>query len=283
MSGEGTPALGRAIALGLLQGPTELLPVSSSAHTTLMPWLSGRQSDTLDPTVRKAFEVALHLGTAAALLARPPWPPGTRRPALAFLLPAAAVPSLAGYVLGPLIARRLGTPATIAAGLLAGSIAIASGELSARAHAGAERSAQEAGLGDGVIVGVAQALSLIPGVSRSGASLAAARARGFSAKDADRLSWYAGMPVLTGAALLQGYRLTRSGGASRSAGALVGGACSAFASTLLGSYALTCERRSRMVLACAGYRSALAIHVIRRLRANGTPNPFPTIKRTSPT
>lgn len=283
MSQEGTPALGRAIALGLLQGPTELLPVSSSAHTTLLPWLSGRPGDALDPTVRKAFEVALHLGTAAALLARPPWPPGTRRPAIAFLLPAAALPSLAGYVLGPLIARRLGTPATIAAGLLAGSIALASGELSARTHNGIERSAQEADLRDGVAIGVAQAIALIPGVSRSGASLAAARARGFSAQDADRLSWYAGMPVLTGAALLQGYRLARSGGAPRAAVALAGGACSAFASTLLGSYALTSERRSRVVLACAGYRSALAIHVIRRLQINGAPNRFPTLKRTSAT
>ncbi|HST56282.1 MAG TPA: undecaprenyl-diphosphate phosphatase, partial [Solirubrobacteraceae bacterium] len=60
--------LRQAIALGLLQGPTELLPVSSSGHTTLIPWLAQWDYARLQPELRKSFEVALHAGAAAALL-----------------------------------------------------------------------------------------------------------------------------------------------------------------------------------------------------------------------
>ena len=58
----------RALALGMVQGPAELLPVSSSAHIVLVPWLAGWDWETIDPEVRKSFEVALHAGAAAALL-----------------------------------------------------------------------------------------------------------------------------------------------------------------------------------------------------------------------
>src|SRR5436305_12773465 len=60
--------LGQAVALGALHGPAELLPISSSAHTALIPALLGWSYARLDPELRKAFEVALHAGTAAALL-----------------------------------------------------------------------------------------------------------------------------------------------------------------------------------------------------------------------
>jgi undecaprenyl-diphosphatase len=60
--------LRHALILGALHGPAELLPVSSSGHTTLVPWLAGWPYAELDPELRKAFEVALHAGTAAALL-----------------------------------------------------------------------------------------------------------------------------------------------------------------------------------------------------------------------
>src|SRR4051794_41258513 len=58
----------RAIVLGAVQGPTELLPVSSSAHLTLIPWLAGWDAGGRDPELQKTFEVALHAGAAAALL-----------------------------------------------------------------------------------------------------------------------------------------------------------------------------------------------------------------------
>ncbi|HKT82751.1 MAG TPA: undecaprenyl-diphosphate phosphatase, partial [Solirubrobacterales bacterium] len=58
----------RALALGVVQGPAELLPVSSSAHIVLVPWLAGWDWEAVDPEVRKSFEVALHAGAAAALV-----------------------------------------------------------------------------------------------------------------------------------------------------------------------------------------------------------------------
>ena len=73
-----------------------------------------------------------------------------------------------------------------------------------------ERRVASASPRDGLVLGLAQALALIPGVSRSGATFAAARARGFSRKDADRLSWKVGLPVIWGATLLEGTRLWRA-------------------------------------------------------------------------
>ena len=126
--------LRHAVALGLLQGPTELLPVSSSAHTTLIPWLAGWPYADLDPELRKSFEVALHAGAAAALAidmrtelieaARTL----DRRRAAAIAL-SLAPPALAGYVLERPIERHLGGPRSIAVGLIAGAAAMALADL----------------------------------------------------------------------------------------------------------------------------------------------------------
>src|SRR5215207_7591229 len=110
----------RATVLGAVQGPTELLPVSSSAHLTLIPWLAGWDEDGRDPELQKSFEVALHVGAAGALLiaqrrviAEELRSFDTRRAAvlaLSFLPPA-----LLGVLLEKPIERRLGGPlATVA-------------------------------------------------------------------------------------------------------------------------------------------------------------------------
>src|SRR4051795_13582655 len=122
--------LGEAIALGALHGPAELLPVSSSGHMTLVPWLAGWRYPGLEPELRKAFEVALHAGTAAALLlalrsevgdaAR-----GFDRRRAVLVAGSFLPPAVVGYVLERPIERRPGPPGTIAAGLLAGSAVMA--------------------------------------------------------------------------------------------------------------------------------------------------------------
>ena len=178
----------RAVALGLVQGPAELLPVSSSAHIVLVPWLLGWDWDELGPEVRKSFEVALHAGAAAALLvgqreaiaAELRGFDGRRAAVLALsFLPAAA----AGYALERQIETRLGGPRATAIGLLAG----------AGAMLVADRRPQRRGRGDataadGLALGLAQAAALAPGVSRNGVTLAAARWRGFSRDQANLLS-----------------------------------------------------------------------------------------------
>jgi undecaprenyl-diphosphatase len=255
-------SLHHAVALGLLHGPTELLPVSSSGHTTLVPWLAGWPYNELDPRARKSFEVALHAGTAAALLLRPPVSRLSARPS--FLAPAVLPAAMTGYAFGAHIERRFGTPATIAVGLLAGSLAAVAADV----RPGGLRSEAEAGARDGLVLGLAQALALAPGVSRSGASLAAARARGFSRANADRLSWTAGLPVIAGATLLQGSKLAREGIPRGLGLPLAAGATGAFLSTLASTSVLSPNRRVALLPACAAYRVALAALVIRRTRDN---------------
>jgi undecaprenyl-diphosphatase len=253
--------LRHAVALGLLHGPTELLPVSSSAHTTLVPWLAGWPYAQLDPTARKSFEVALHAGTAAALLTRPPGIGLGGR--LSFLLPALVPAALVGYALGGQIERRFGTPPTIVAGLLAGSASMAVADR----HTGM-REANGANARDGLALGLAQAAALIPGVSRSGATIATARARGFSRRDADRLSWRVGLPVIGGATLLKGTKLAREGVPRELSLPLAAGAASAFASALLSANLLGPRRRALLLPASVAYRGVLAMLVIRRMRDN---------------
>jgi undecaprenyl-diphosphatase len=223
-----------ALALGLLHGPAELVPVSSSGHVAALPWLLGWDVAGWQGARRKELEVALHAGTAAALLVllRPVRP----RPRL--LAAAVLPPGLAGLVLERRIEQRLGTPATLAAGLLAGAAALVLADRSR-----ATRSAAEADWRDGAALGLAQAAALVPGVSRSGATLAAARARGFRRADASRLSWEVALPVLVGASVLKGGRVATSGPGPRRRPLAIG-ACAACASTLATARAIGIERRA---------------------------------------
>lgn len=263
----------QAIALGLLHGPSELLPISSSAHTTLAPWLLGWPYGETDPAMRKSFEVALHAGTALGLLTRPPWRAagsGTPGLGLGTLICAIAPPALAGYALGERIERRLGTPRTIAAGLLAGALLMAA----VQSRGGDSRELRDAGPLDGLLLGAGQALALMPGLSRSGTTTALARIRGFQPIEADRLSWQVGLPVIAGAALLQGYRQIRAGIRADQRCALAAGSAAALLSTHLSARLLTTERRIRLLPATISYRVTLAAVVTRRVRsrAAGTPD-----------
>jgi undecaprenyl-diphosphatase len=233
-----------AAALGLLQGPAELLPISSSAHIGLA--LRGR----LSGHERKEFEVALHAGTALALALLGPRP---RRWAL--LTAATVPPAVAGLVFERPIETRLGTPRSIAAGLLAGSVAMA---LADRMPAG--RAA--AGVVDGAWLGVAQALALIPGVSRSGATRAAARARGFDREAAAALSREVALPVLAGATALKAARLMRRRPEPGALAVLGAGALAAAVST-----AAAMRLRETSLTAWAAYRTALAVVIVWKDRA----------------
>lgn len=265
----GTPGLtpGRAAALGAIQGPAELLPVSSSAHLTLVPWLAGWPWHELDPEARKSFEVVLHAGTAAALLI------GQRRRIAAELRAfdarrAAVValsflpPAVVGYLGERQIERRLGGPGTTAAGLIAGAVAMAD----------ADRRRQERGPGDataldGLALGVAQAAALVPGVSRNGATLAAARTRRFTREQANVLSRTVALPVIVGATILKGVRLRRRGIAPELRRAMAAGIAASFLSTLASQRLIDLVERDRALWPYAAYRVALAGAVLVRLRA----------------
>jgi undecaprenyl-diphosphatase len=221
-----------AVALGLLHGPAELLPISSSGHLTLVPFMAGWPYVELDDELRKAFEVALHAGTAAALLVALRGEVsealrGFDRRRAGIVALSFAPPALAGYLLERPIERRLGTPATIAAGLLLGSAAM----FAADRRGPNSRRHEEARALDALWLGLAQAVALVPGASRNGMTLAAARLRGFGREDANTLSRHVALPVIVGASVLKGARLVRRGVPRRMAARFAAGIAASFAST----------------------------------------------------
>jgi undecaprenyl-diphosphatase len=265
--------LGEAFALGVLHGPAELLPISSSGHVTVVPWLLGWRYGELSPELRKSFEIALHAGTAAALLITLRDEVGeavlglsARRLALVALsfAPAAVV----GFTLEGPIERRLGTPGTVAAGLLAGSAVMAWADRSPQ-----RRGHEEAGAIDALWLGIAQASALFPGVSRNGATLAAARLRHFTRADANRLSRHAALPVIAGATLLKGVRVASTGLPASARAAFAVGAAASFASTLGSTWLIRQVERDRSLLPYAAYRTALATAILVRLAWRRRPPP----------
>lgn len=259
--------LGHAAVLGALHGAAELLPISSSGHVTLVPWLLGWPYGELDPELRKAFEVVLHAGTAAALLIALRDEVGeaagdltARR--IGLILLSFAPPAALGYALERPIEERLGTPGTIAAGLAAGSVLMALSDLAPQ-----QRGREDVGALDALLLGVAQAAALVPGVSRNGATLAAARARRFTREDANVLSRHAALPIIVGACLLKGTRLARRGLPGGTAPAFAAGAGASFASTLGSTWLIRQVERDRSLLPYAAYRTALAALVAMRIRS----------------
>jgi len=267
----------RAALIGALHGPAELLPVSSSAHVALL------QGGEDDPELRKAFEIAVHAGTAAALLvalrgevAEAVGGLDARR--IALLAGSFAPPALTGLALERRIEQRLGTPATVAAGLSAGALALWWAD--ARAEHGAApwarcargraplRRREDAGLVDGLLLGLAQAAALWPGVSRGGATLTVLRARGYSRADAGVLSRHVALPVIAGATILKGARLARRGLPREQRAAFAAGTAAAFAATLaalpLVARPTRGAHRSPPLWPFALYRLALAAALLRR-------------------
>jgi len=252
--------LREALALGALHGPAELLPISSSGHTDLVPWLLGWEYAELDGELRKAFGVALHAGTAAALLVAlrhevADAATGFDHRRAVLLLGSFTPPAIVGYVLERPIERRLGTPRSIAVGLLAGALAMAWAD----AVGGSSRSREDADAADALALGVAQACALMPGVSRNGATLAAARLRGFARPDANALSRHVALPIIGGAAVLKGVRLWRRGLPPEAGRGFAGGVIASFAATLASARLVRDDRR---LAPYAAYRVGLALVVL---------------------
>ncbi len=256
----------RALALGVVQGPAELLPVSSSAHIVLVPWLAGWDWDRIDPEVRKSFEVALHGGAALALLI------GQRQTIAeelrsfdgqrALLLTLSFLPAaVVGYTLERPIEQRLGGPKATAIGLLAGAGAMLVADTRPQ-----QRGRGEATLADGVALGLAQAAALAPGISRNGVTLAAARWRRFSRDQANLLSRTVALPIIVGATVLKGVRLRRRGASPSLRRAMAIGVVASFASTLASQRLIRLVERDRALWPYAAYRAALAGGVLLKLR-----------------
>ena len=214
-----------AIVLGALQGLTEFFPVSSSGHLVIVPWLFGWDDFEGNESLAKAFDVALHIGTLVAVvsyfrhelwryaraglgsLVRPSRPlAGDAR--MAWLLALSAVPAaVVGAALSGVVEELDNRIGLVAAMLIVFGVVLALADRLPR-----RRSADDWGARDATRMGLAQAIALIPGVSRSGITMSVARVAGYDRDGAARLAFLMSVPIIAGAGLFKGIQVGLDGG-----------------------------------------------------------------------
>jgi undecaprenyl-diphosphatase len=213
----------QAIVLGIVQGLTEYAPVSSSGHLILVPWAFG-WNIVADPDLNKSFDVALHMGTllgAVIYFRHDIWSylkafarSVTRRSIegaherLAWALVLGTIPGvIIGVLFESTIQDTLGQPWLIAVTLAVFGVVLWWVDL----HAPSTRDFDSITPRTGFGLGVAQAMALQPGVSRSGVTMTAARWIGIERESAARFSFLLSLPIIAGAGLYKGFDLVGTG------------------------------------------------------------------------
>ncbi len=216
-----------AIVLGVVQGLTEFLPISSSGHLVIVPWIFG-WNDYDSQATAKAFDTALHLGTLAAVLIYlrkdlivyvtqgtqlifNRKQPATNAGRRAWLLVLSAVPAgIVGAAFEEKITEKLGSPALIGVSLIIFGVVLiwADRRATAKSHI---RTVDSLTLRNALVIGAAQVLALNPGTSRSGITITAARLSGYSRDAAARLSFLMSVPIISGAVVFKITKLVREG------------------------------------------------------------------------
>ena len=212
-----------AVILGVVQGLSEFLPISSSGHLLLVPWLFNWH-DFDNTAIEKAFDVALHLGTLVAVvgyfrrdlvvyvrdgvrLVVHRERPGTPEGRLAWLLVLSSIPAaIAGALFEKTIDNKLGKPGLIAVSLIVFGILLGVAD-----RREGQRTLDDYERDDALKVGSAQILALNPGTSRSGITMTAARFLGFTRDAAARASFLMAIPVTAGAVAYKGLKLAKDG------------------------------------------------------------------------
>ncbi len=249
----------QAIILGALEGLTEFLPVSSSAHLVILPWLLRWD----DPGL--AFDVALHLGALVALLIYygREWIDmgmsfARRDAASQRLLMLLAVASIPGAIIGMLFEKQAETIfrspflIAIAAATLGAILWISDLVSSTRVNM------TQLTVRDALLIGLSQALAVVPGVSRSGATITMARILGVGRQDAANFSFLMATPIIAGAGMLEARKIIHEGITAD----LVWGFVAAAVFSLLAIAALVRFVRTRTYQPFAWYRLAMAALVL---------------------
>ncbi len=194
-----------AIILGIIQGLTEFIPVSSTAHLVLLPWFFnwGGQVETL------SFDIALHGGTLLSLTVFF-WRDWMNilfkeRTMLAYIVIATLPAAIVGLLFEDIVESTLRSPLVIAAALVVIAIYMVYSE-----RRKGIRSISQLSLKDAVMVGISQAVALVPGVSRSGVTISTGMLTGLRREDAARFSFMLSMPVIGGATLLEAMKILKS-------------------------------------------------------------------------
>lgn len=262
-----------AIVLGIVQGLSEFLPISSSGHLILTRWFFGWESQ--PDEVEKAFDVALHFGTFVAVVIyfrrdlvryvregvrliwnreRPIDPDGR----IAWLLVVATVPAaLVGALFEEQIDTRLGTPVIIAVSLIGFGLLL----WLADRRVG-DRRLEHLSTKDSIVIGAAQALALNPGTSRSGITMTAARQIGFERDSAARISFLMSLPVIAGAVVLKVGKLVVDGLPEGLLTPMVVGVLTSFVSGWLAVWGTLRLVRTRSFTPFVVYRIALGVVVL---------------------
>jgi undecaprenyl-diphosphatase len=253
----------QGVVLGAVQGLTEFLPVSSSGHLILVPRLFGWPDQGL------AFDAVMHLGTLGALLGYfrrelRALVSGELSRRLIVLLAAATLPgALAGVLLGNLIETRLRSVLVIAASTAVWALVM---WLADRRAVGAPRGPGEplerVGWGQGLAVGCAQALALIPGTSRSGITITTGLFGGLDRATAARFSFLLGIPITAGAGGLKLLHLLKTGIPPGDLGPLLAALAAAFVSGWFAVWFLVGYLRTRSLTPFVVYRLLLALAIL---------------------
>lgn len=196
------------LLLSVIQGISEFLPISSSAHLLVTPWLFGLQDLSL------TFDAAIHIGTAVALLAyfyKDFWKLWKDRSPMLLYIAAASVPAaLFGLVGDKWIEATLHNspmaPLIVGIGMILFSFLLLYVDNIAKLN----RGSKDIGLKDTLVIGFAQALALIPGTSRSGITMTAGLWRGLKREDAARFSFLLAAPISLGAGMYKAYGLVQN-------------------------------------------------------------------------
>lgn len=275
-----------ALLLGIVQGLTEFLPISSSGHLVLVPWLLDFQYLKQHPDFNKTFDVAVHMGTLVAVLAyfwgqileltasfiasirKRRIETGPEK--LAWMIFAATIPAaIAGAVGESFIEESLGEPWQVAI-LLAGFGLV----LYAADRMPERRQMDDLRLGDALIVGFAQVISLAPGTSRSGITITAGRFLGLDRDSAARFSFLLLAPVVAGAGLFKGVGVIQDGLPPGSIGPVIVGMVSAAASGFAAIWAVLALVRRHNYNIFVWYRLTLAAVVVLVIVSGLRPSTF---------
>lgn len=258
-----------AIILGIIQGLTEFLPISSSGHLILAQWATGWTGELMN---NLTFDVALHAGTLIAVL----WyfwrdwlrfgeasinallgRATTHEARLTGYIVLATIPAaVIGMKYEQVVETAFRNPLLVAAALVAGSLVI----WLADRFASHERRLDSLTLGHSFFVGMAQAVALIPGISRSGITISAGLAAGYRREDAARFSFLLSTPVIAGAAVFKLRHISFHSG-----DAAVGFVLGTLSAAVVGYYAIHfliryLQRHSMNIF--VGYRLILAAVVV---------------------